>query len=260
MMREKYNIRFATKKDTPSIVYLVTTAFEKKYLIPSVYRGKGIDKFILGELENNFSRFKYFLICDKDKVIGCAEFKIYSNDLTVFFSLLSIRNEYKSKGIGRIIFEHCMKYFLNEGFKSIELDVYKTNCAALNLYERFGYKKVDSQSFYKLQLETIAQSKNDIYIQNYPQFKILHNKLGFSFLEVAIQDKSFKFGVVDNDLIIRGSYDSSVKQYLKCLCEILKLENIYIIGNPSKFKELEFIDNIYRMKLNLDYDNKKSIK
>jgi hypothetical protein len=128
------------------------------------------------------------------------------------------------------------------------------------LYERFGYKKVDSQSFYKLQLETIAQSKNDIYIQNYPQFKILHNKLGFSFLEVAIQDKSFKFGVVDNDLIIRGSYDSSVKQYLKCLCEILKLENIYIIGNPSKFKELEFIDNIYRMKLNLDYDNKKSIK
>jgi hypothetical protein len=41
---------------------------------------------------------------------------------------------------------------------------------------------------------------------------------------------------------------------------MLNLENIYIIGNPSKLDELEFIDNIYRMKLNLDYDNKKSIK
>ncbi|WP_353085160.1 GNAT family N-acetyltransferase [Flavobacterium sp.] len=259
-MKEKYNIRFATKKDISSIVFLVRTAFEKKYLIPSVYRGKGIDEFILGELENNFSKFKYFLICEKDKVIGCAEFKFYSSDLKVFFSLLSIRNEYKSKGIGRILFEHCMRYFLNEGFKSIELDVYKTNFNALNWYERFGYKKVDSQSFYKLKLEAITQRKNDIYIQNYPQYKILHKKLGFSFLEVVIKDKSFKFGVVENDLIIRGSYDSSVKQYLKYLCEMLKLENIYFIGNPSKFKEFEFIDNIYRMKLNLDYDNKKSIK
>src|SRR5665647_738318 len=131
MMKEKYNIKELDKNDIALAVNLVRRSFNNDFLIPSIYRSKGIERFIANELENRFSPYKYFVICIDNVIVGFVEFKIFSNLSMAFLNIICISNEYKNKGVGSTLFEYCRAYFLKNNFKSIQLDVYKTNVQAL---------------------------------------------------------------------------------------------------------------------------------
>ena len=74
MMKEKYQIRFLKQDDISTVTSIVKLSFEISYLIPSIYRGFGIEKFITNELDNPFSSYKYFVISNGEEIIGYAEF------------------------------------------------------------------------------------------------------------------------------------------------------------------------------------------
>lgn len=251
MMKEKYNIRPLVEKDLKQVVNLVTSSFKKEYLIPSIYRGKGIVKFISSELQNTFSPYKYFVLCLENEIAGFIEYKIFESSSTAFLNIIAVSNDYKQKGIGRKLFEYTRTFFSESGFNSIQLDVYKSNVIALDWYLSFGFEKKSSNSLYKIELEAKNQKPNKINIQNYPQYKELQKLFGFYFLDLTLENENIRVGTIEKDLIVRGNYTQLLNEQLPNLLQFLNLENLYFIGNNCELEEAKFIDEIIRMELNI---------
>ena len=250
-MNEEVEIKELEVKDVSTVVGLVRDSFHKNYIIPSIYRGKGINKFIKSELENKFSPYKYFVLYVNNKVAAYAEYKIFKKQNMAFLNIVSVSADYKNQKLGSKILENSRDFFQKQGFQSIELDVFATNLVAVNWYKKYGFERLSSKSFYKVVLNERIQNGNDINIRNFPQYKEIKKILGFYFLDTIIENRDFMFGVIEDDLIIRGMYDKSINSHLAYLCKTLMVKNIYYIGNESQFSECEFIDQIDRMRLNI---------
>ncbi|OJX49483.1 MAG: hypothetical protein BGO88_14675 [Flavobacterium sp. 38-13] len=252
MTKENYNIRFAKKDDVAEIVKLVRTSFNQNYLIPSIYRGKGIEKFVLQELDNPFSPYRYFVLMDEDEIAGYAEYKIFESASMAFLNMISVNNKYKNKGIGRKLFDYTRVFFLEMGLKAIQLDVYETNSIALSWYSGLGFRQSNAVSFFKIKLkQEVNEIQHKLYIQNYPQYKELQNTFGFYFLDLTLAGESIRLGVIEQDLIIRGSYTQALEERLTHFSKILGFENVYFIGTGIQSGTGEFVDKIIRMELNI---------
>lgn len=251
MTKERYKIEELKKEDIETVVNLVRSSFEKKYLIPSIYRGKGIEKFISNEIDNPFSPYKYFVFWDENTIAGYAEYKIFESTLTAFLNIISVSNDYKSKGIGRKIYEYSKNFFVKKNFTLIALDVYQSNKIALDWYTNFGFKQTSSNSFYEIKLKQNDQDDSKIFIQNFPQYKELQNSYGFYFLDVVVKGENHRIGTIGEDLIVRGNYSKFLEEQLPILSTKFQCKNIYFVGSESQFEGFEFVDKILRMELNI---------
>ena len=251
MTNEEYSIRSIVKEDVKKVVGLVRSSFEKEYLISSIYRGKGIEKFISNELDNQFSSYRYFILCHENDIAGYVEFKIFESTSVAFLNIIAISNDYKQKGVGRKLFDFSRSFFSHRGFSSIQLDVYKTNTVALNWYLSLGFKQKSFNSFYKIGLDVKNQKPNQIYIQNYPQYKELHKIFGFYFLDITIAFENMRLGTIENDLFVRGVYTQSLREQLLAFSKEFKFENIYFVGSYCEFEECKSMNEIIQMELNI---------
>ncbi|MEQ6123432.1 GNAT family N-acetyltransferase [Pseudotenacibaculum sp. MALMAid0570] len=250
-MKEEYKIREMVENDVLAVVELVRSSFHGNYLIPSIYRGNGIDKFIINELNNPFSPYNYTVICKDEQVIGYTEFKLFKEDFTAFLNIVAICNEFKGKGLGRNIFDYCRSNFFQQGYQNIELDVYATNVIALKWYLNYGFIKTNLKSFLKLEVKSEKINDSEILINNYSQYISAKNTFGFYFIDVILRDTPYRLGIINNDLFIRGRFYIDLFPHINTIKTRLALKNIYFLGVEKQFDNFIEIDQIIRMKLKL---------
>lgn len=253
-MKENYRIETLKLEDIDSVVSIVRESFEPTYLIPSVYRGSGISRFLDNELKNPFSPYRYFVLFEGDQVAGYAEFKTFRDSSTAFLNMIAVNNEYKNRGVGNKLYTHTKNHFKNLGYRSIALDVYGSNAVALKWYINFGFTEVSSTSLYEIKINTASETTDPISISNFPQYKALQEEYGFYFLDINVGSGILRLGTIENDGILRSEYSTDFNTSLSNLKQKLNLNKIYYIGN-NEHLDLQPIDNIIRMELNLDYDN-----
>lgn len=89
------------------------------------------------ELGNEFS---YFYVADNDGLIlGFYDLWQYAN--VAHLLNIAIRRNYREKGLGRILLEHCIKEASKLGVDLIFLEVRVSNAVAISLYEKFAFRK-----------------------------------------------------------------------------------------------------------------------
>lgn len=251
MMKEVHDIRPIQPNDVVSVVNIVRSSFDNNYLIPSIYRCKGITDFISIEINNMFSPYRYFVYCVDEIIAGYAEYKILKKSGVAFLNIIAVNKKYKNNGIGGLLFNYTRDFFIEEGFNYIHLDVYKTNLVALNWYERFGFVKKSSNYFYKIGIDFENQKCSEFVIQNYAQHKVVNDAFGFYFLDISNANEDIRLGTIDEDLFIRGNYTQSLRTQLDDFSKKIFFRNLYYIGAECSFNECEFIDEIIRMELNI---------
>ncbi|MEN6352330.1 MAG: GNAT family N-acetyltransferase [Bacteroidales bacterium] len=250
MMKENYKIRLINKDEVERFVQIFRESFKTEYLIPSIYRGLGIENFILNELNNPLSPYRYFGLFYNDKLIGCAEYKIINKD-TVFLNLIASDNEFKGKGVGKAIINKTFEYYSKKGYNKVQLDVYEGNDIALNWYNSLGFIELNKKSIYKLD-NALLEEEYSIYILNFPQYRKIVDTFGFYYIEVAIDDTTIRLGVINNDLIIRGEFNQYSRLASKYILKVMNFNCIYYVGDCDRDEtELTFMNNILRMELNL---------
>ncbi len=249
-MNEKYNLKIIDKQDISEAVSIVRSSFNPKYLYASIYRGHGIVSHIQNELENSFSPYYYMGLYENNILVGFVEYKLFKEDNLSFLNMIAIRNDYKSLGIGTILFEKTRKFFADKGFGFIGLDVFASNTTALNWYSKLGFKIENTTPFSKV---TIKESNNsiDFEILNYPQFKVVNKFYGFYFIELQYGNHKESVRYIDSDLIIRGSKNKELETIIIHLKKIVPIKNVYFIGDNCPFSNSELKDKILRMKLKL---------
>ncbi|TDE29155.1 GNAT family N-acetyltransferase [Flavobacterium ranwuense] len=251
MMKEVHNIRPIQEEDIDAVVEVVREAFDSNYLIPSIYRCKGIRNFISSEINNVFSPYRYFVYCVGEEIAGYAEYKILKSSGVAFLNIIAVNNKYKNKGIGGILFKHTRDFFIKEGFCSIHLDVYETNFVALNWYTGFGFKKTSFNYFYKVGIDSENQKPFEFFVQNFAQYKVVNDVFGFYFLDISNASEDIRLGTIDGDLFIRGNYTQSLRIQLDDFTKKISFRKLYYLGSECNFSECEFIDKIIRMELNI---------
>lgn len=60
---------------------------------------------------------------------------------------ITVLSGYRGRGIGGVLLDKVKEYALQNGFRSIRLDVIDTNPRAKVLYERNGFKAVKREEF-----------------------------------------------------------------------------------------------------------------
>ncbi len=252
-MKENYKVKQLEKDNVKSFVRIIRESFQSQHLIPSIYRSKGVEHFILNELDNIFSPYLYFVAYNGSQIVGCAEFKIIAGSDTFFLNMIASEKEFKGRGIGKAILNFAINFYAGLGYKNLQLDVYQDNNAALDWYFIMGFKQLDHKFLYEIKTSILNLEETNIYIQNFPQYKISKESYGFNYFDVMFDNESMRIGVIEDDLIFRGDYSDSVKIVAKLLQDKLHFENIYFIGtdNMTNMAELLFMNKILRMELKI---------
>ena len=81
---------------------------------------------------------------ENDKIIGFIIGMVYieGNILTGHILTIDVSPSHRRRGIGIKLLQELEKIFKNRGVKVSRLEVREDNIAALNLYQKLGYKKV----------------------------------------------------------------------------------------------------------------------
>ena len=115
---------------------------------PGFYRS--VDKAISrDEFSKLIEKKKIFVLENENKIVGYAQVNelIVKNDPLVFDQKILFIDDFmidsgeKGKGHGQEIFDQLMKYSKNNGFTSIELNVWDFNEVGKRFYEKMGMKK-----------------------------------------------------------------------------------------------------------------------
>lgn len=252
-MKENFKIKQLEKENVKSFVRIIRESFQIKHLVSSIYRGKGVEQFIKNELDNIFSPYRYFVAYNGSQIVGCAEFKIMAGSDIFFLNMIASEKEFKGRGIGKAILNFATDFYACLGYKKLQLDVYQDNNVALDWYSKMGFKRLNYKLLYEIKTRILNYQEKNIYIQNFPKYKVLKKNYGFNYLDVKIDNESMRIGVIENDLIFIGDYSDSIKIVAKQLHDNLNMRSIYFIGADKMMnrEELIIMNTILRMELNI---------
>ena len=249
-MKEVLRVDRAKEEQISQIIKLVRTSLEETYLIPSIYRGDGIEKYLKSEFHNHKTPYSFFVVSIDDQIVGYCELKCFYPK--IFLNMITIDKSYKDKGIGRFLMDYIASFSKSNNYESILLDVFKSNKVANDWYQRKGFKELSSKNF----LKSSSYSYNiDIPFQiiNYPQVQLEKEYYGFSIIKVFKSDQVYEYGIINKTLIARNEYSSTVAEIGFNLLQTLYLKDLYFYSSEPICREdkLEIIDSISRKELKL---------
>ena len=111
-----------------------------------------------------------FIIYDKDRAIACAGLKPI-DDTTAEISRVYTDDNYRGKGLAKMLINKIIEIAQNQGYKKLVLDTWKDSTSARNLYKHLGFVEVPT-----FDIETL---KNSFATDNENILKEIQEKLVF---------------------------------------------------------------------------------
>lgn len=248
MLKENYQISRLKTEDADAAVALVRLAFEELFLIPSIYRAKGIASFIRNELNNPLSPYDYFVIKDNTHdIVGYCEFRKMED--IAFLNMIATHPDLKGKGIGAALLSYCTDFYKNSTCQRMMLDVSSANKGAFNWYQRLGFIETSTKVLAKLEADEVESFTGAITIENYPHTKALEAAFGFYMLEGTADNAAFKIGFIQDYLFIRGAWTEQLLQVLKAIGNKLSINELYLLAEHAPEDKTNCLDKITRMQL-----------
>lgn len=134
-------ISFATEHYAKSFCKsLDIVARERKYLGSTTgFSEESTENFVKFIVENNHAQ--YYAI-DKETVVGWCDIipKSYEGLTHVGVLGMGVLKEYRNQGLGSQLLEKTLAHAKTNGLEKVELEVYESNTAAVNLYIKFGFE------------------------------------------------------------------------------------------------------------------------
>ena len=104
----------------------------------------------MGMDKESFDSSIWFLACEKKEIAGAALNVLKQNTQTGWVDHLSVRREWRNKGIGRALLLHTFVEFFKRGIHTVKLSVdSKSLTHAPRLYESVGMRTVQKYHVYK---------------------------------------------------------------------------------------------------------------
>lgn len=127
-------IRLATLADVPAIVGIERACFTDPWT------AAGITQTI------QYETAKTFIAQKSDREVGYAVVRTSGEEGEILN--LAVLPGYRRKGIGRLLLEAVLGSLASAGTREVYLEVRETNAAAIELYQRYGFRPVGQRPHY----------------------------------------------------------------------------------------------------------------
>lgn len=123
-------------------------------------------QMFLGDLKSEHTCY-FGAFNDKDDLIGYIGMWCMGD--TGEITNVAVNPEYRKIGIASMLLEKLVEYGCNKGLEFLNLEVRESNIPAINLYEKFDFKRVGlRKNYYKnpmenalLMTKTFSEERND---------------------------------------------------------------------------------------------------
>ena len=108
-----------------------------------------VDNFTYKLTEKEFSTNPYLKIItyvEKDKIIGFLLYSLIYDRIEI--EQFEVITKERGKGIGDKLLKYLIEKYKKRDIKNITLEVKEDNIAAINLYKKYGFKKVSTREKY----------------------------------------------------------------------------------------------------------------
>ena len=139
-INEDFSLRTAKKEDEKDIQELIFEILEEYGLKPETM---GVDADLF-DIENEYKDGFFGVVLSKNETIvgTCALYKL-NNDI-VEIRKMYLRQDVRSKGLGKWSLNYLIDMAKNRGFKMIDLETASPLVEAISLYTKFGFKIMDN--------------------------------------------------------------------------------------------------------------------
>lgn len=108
-----------------------------------------VDNFTYKLTRNEFSTnpyLKIFTYVEKDKIIGFLLYSLIYDRIEI--EQFEVTTKERRKGIGNKLLNYLVEKYQDNNIKNITLEVKEDNIVAINLYKKYGFKKVSTREKY----------------------------------------------------------------------------------------------------------------
>ena len=108
-----------------------------------------VDNFTYELTEKEFSTNPYLKIItyvEKDKIIGFLLYSLIYDRIEI--EQFEVITKERRKGIGDKLLKYLIEKYQDTDIKNITLEVKENNIVAINLYKKYGFKKVSTREKY----------------------------------------------------------------------------------------------------------------
>ena len=108
-----------------------------------------VDNFTYELTEREFSTNPYLKIItyvEKDKIIGFLLYSLIYDRIEI--EQFEVITKERRKGIGDKLLKYLIEKYQDTDIKNITLEVKEDNIVAINLYKKYGFKKVSTREKY----------------------------------------------------------------------------------------------------------------
>ena len=108
-----------------------------------------VDNFTYKLTEKEFSTNPYLKIItyvEKDKIIGFLLYSLIYDRIEI--EQFEVITKERGEGIGDKLLKYLIEKYQDTDIKNITLEVKEDNIVAINLYEKYGFKKVSTREKY----------------------------------------------------------------------------------------------------------------
>ena len=108
-----------------------------------------VDNFTYELTKKEFSTNPYLKIItyvEKDKIIGFLLYSLIYDRIEI--EQFEVITKERGKGIGDKLLKYLIEKYQDTDIKNITLEVKEDNIIAINLYEKYGFKKVSTREKY----------------------------------------------------------------------------------------------------------------
>jgi ribosomal protein S18 acetylase RimI-like enzyme len=154
-----FKIKDATYEDLPGILDIAATSFRDSRFMtdPHFDRGKA-EQFYPSWLKESFSNSEKILVVkEKGQVLGFISLKPDPLTETLVIRLIAVKSSEQGKGIGQLLVHQGINLATDLKYQHVQVGTQLTNTAAINLYERNGFRMVNAKYRYHIWLNKIFQ-------------------------------------------------------------------------------------------------------
>lgn len=138
------SIRFINEKDNLKVKEIILTSLDEYGANKEGFAAKDPE---LNDLYSFYIRQNgYYLVAEiKNEIVGGAGIAPLVGDINIWeLQKMYISKEYRGEGIGRKLIQECIELARNKEIKQLYLETLDSMKEANILYQKFGFKKIDS--------------------------------------------------------------------------------------------------------------------
>jgi len=149
-------VRNVEESDIQQIKNIASTAFKlHRYWTDNSLDRKSVEDYYIAEIDNfkkelseNKDRFNIYVAEDGGQVLGYIVLRIDELLSSAFkqrwgiIASFALRSDSRGKGIGSILLAKALEWFCEKGAERIDVSTDAENIAAIQCYEKYGFRTV----------------------------------------------------------------------------------------------------------------------